>query len=107
MPYKSEKKAVAQIPSLPKTLPCVSHSYRGNISNQDDSDDVLEFDYDGLAAGAGLGLAFAFGGDLGGVVQIGLDYLYRNVTTTIVDTDLMFDLVAHRITIGIDVGLYF
>ena len=79
----------------------------GNISNQDDSDDVLEFDYDGLAAGAGLGLAFAFGGDLGGVVQIGLDYLYRNVTTTIVDTVLQFDLVAHRITIGIDVGLYF
>ncbi|MFT5430719.1 MAG: hypothetical protein ACI9OJ_001395, partial [Myxococcota bacterium] len=61
----------------------------------------------GFAGGAGAGVAFAFGGAWGGVVQLGLDYLYQGLSSETVGSTIKSDMKLHTVSFGTSLGVFF
>lgn len=64
-----------------------------------------ELSSSGFAGGAGAGVAFAFGGLWGGVLQVGLDYTYMGLSQDA--TSVQSDVRKHVIAIATSMGVYF
>ncbi len=61
----------------------------------------------GFYGGAGAGLAFAFGGAWGGVIQLGLDYTYLGLTQETQGSNVETDVSTNILTFETSFGVYF
>ncbi len=64
-------------------------------------------EYSGFTGGAGIGVAFGFGGYWGGVLQLGADYTFRGLSGVPAGSNIKESREQHVISIGTSLGVYF
>ncbi len=100
------------IPLRPsRSLNLYIHALAGYISrgseSKPDGGDSSETTESGFIGGAGVGVAFVFGGAWGGIIRVGLDYSIMLTSVEVNGEDAKLSFTRHNIAFGTAMGLYF